>query len=152
MNFRSLRICTSVCTFKTNYNRKCDFMKFSDNLSTTLLRIIERDSLSYEKLAHLCDISARFMTKIIHRKSIPSLRTLQKMCDYLNCTPNDLLLGDYDSAASYRIAMPIVEFTNLNTFNEPVEFPLCPKCNAFIDRDYQAFCAECGQRLNWDNF
>ena len=28
-------------------------------------------------------------------------------------------------------------------------FPLCPRCNTSIERDYQAFCNGCGQKLFW---
>ena len=148
-----MRLSTSVCTLKTEYDRKCDFiMNFVNNLADSLLRIIEKDCLSYEKLAHLCELSTRFITKIIHRKSAPTIKTLQKMCESLSCTPNDLLLGYYDNAASYRIAMPIVEFATADYLCEETYYPRCPKCKAFIDRDFQEYCSSCGQHLNWKNF
>lgn len=150
---RSLRISTSVCTLKTEYDRKCDFiMNFVNNLADSLLRIIERDSLSYEKLAHLCELSVRFVTKIIHRKSAPTIKTLQKMCESLNCSPNDLLLVDFDNNASYRIPMLIKDFSTTDYFGETITFVHCPRCKSVVDRDFQVFCSECGQKLNWRDF
>ena len=28
-------------------------------------------------------------------------------------------------------------------------YPVCPRCNNTIKRQYQAFCDRCGQRLDW---
>lgn len=143
---------TSVCTLKTEYDRKCDFMNFLNNLSTALLRTIERDSLSYEKLAHTCDLSVRFITKIIHRQSVPTIKTLQKICESLNCTPNDLLLVSTEDSTSYRVPMLIKDFSTHDYQGEIFCFVYCPRCQKILDREFQVFCGECGQKLNWRNY
>ena len=34
-------------------------------------------------------------------------------------------------------------------YRNGVTVAICPKCHKAIDRDYQAFCDSCGQKLKW---
>ncbi len=31
-------------------------------------------------------------------------------------------------------------------------YPVCPRCSITLEREYQAFCDRCGQRLDWEGF
>lgn len=31
-------------------------------------------------------------------------------------------------------------------------FPLCPRCGAALEREYQGFCDRCGQKLGWRKY
>lgn len=31
-------------------------------------------------------------------------------------------------------------------------YPLCPRCQIPLDREYQGFCDRCGQRLEWRDY
>ena len=31
-------------------------------------------------------------------------------------------------------------------------FSVCPKCGCSMEREYQSFCANCGQKLCWKSF
>ena len=127
-------------------------MNFLDSLANSLLRIIERDSLSYEKLANKCKLSTRFITNIINRKSAPTIKTLQKMCKSIGCTPNDLLLPGIDEEREYRIPMRVKDYSYYFQQKKKVYYINCPRCTGVIDRDYQKFCACCGQKLSWVDF
>ena len=38
------------------------------------------------------------------------------------------------------------------SFKWGAEFPKCPRCGTTMEREYQFFCDQCGQRLNWSGF
>ena len=49
---------------------------------------------------------------------------------------------------TYRIPLPVtkvIAFTNTT-------YPICPRCNLSLEREYMFFCDRCGQKLNWDFF
>lgn len=49
-------------------------------------------------------------------------------------------------AVTYRMPMPVLrvrKMTNGDTY------PLCPRCDNSIDREYMRYCDHCGQRLDW---
>ena len=50
--------------------------------------------------------------------------------------------------ASFRKALPVRE---LIYFRGVGTFPVCPRCRRSLDREFQAFCDRCGQRLGWQN-
>ncbi len=31
-------------------------------------------------------------------------------------------------------------------------YPVCPRCECTLDREYQLFCDRCGQALSWKRF
>ena len=49
---------------------------------------------------------------------------------------------------TYRVPLPVtkvIAFTNTT-------YPLCPRCDLSLEREYMSFCDRCGQKLNWDLF
>lgn len=50
-------------------------------------------------------------------------------------------------AVSYRIPRPVTKVIRLSS--EGYCFPVCPRCEISMDREYVSFCDRCGQRLDW---
>jgi transcriptional regulator with XRE-family HTH domain len=125
-------------------------MMFLANLSRSLLEIIEENKLTYEKLANNCDISARYMGKIINCNATPSVKVLQKICNNTNRTPNQLLRIDTNEELSFRSPLRVTETRTLISNRVKTHYMICPRCECFLLRHNQLFCCECGQRLKWD--
>jgi predicted amidophosphoribosyltransferase len=51
-----------------------------------------------------------------------------------------------EKSLSYRQPLTV---TNVIIHRNGVSVAICPKCHKAIDRDYQAFCDSCGQKLKW---
>ena len=49
-------------------------------------------------------------------------------------------------AVSYRVSRPVVKYIRYHSGDV---YPVCPRCNCGLDREYTAFCDRCGQRLGW---
>lgn len=49
-------------------------------------------------------------------------------------------------AVSYRIPRQV---TQRNVLQNGDSYPICPRCNISIEREYMSFCDRCGQRLSW---
>lgn len=54
-----------------------------------------------------------------------------------------------EDAAAFRIPYAVTEILLFPSGNS---YPLCPRCNRCLDREYMRFCDSCGQRLEWKNF
>ena len=50
---------------------------------------------------------------------------------------------------SYRIPSKI---TTAVVYQDNSIYYHCPRCNAIIDRDFDAFCVACGQYLDWNSY
>lgn len=55
----------------------------------------------------------------------------------------------FSKAVSYRIPLPV---TKIIVYTDNTAYPLCPRCDSAIEREYVSFCDQCGQKLNWDLF
>ncbi len=53
------------------------------------------------------------------------------------------------AAESYREPMIVTE---IRQFRNGDVFPVCPRCQITLEREYQSYCDRCGQRLNWKKF
>ena len=49
----------------------------------------------------------------------------------------------------YREPMIVAEIKELGNCGY---FPICPRCDCTMEREYQSFCDRCGQMLNWKRF
>lgn len=126
---------------------------FLENLSVSVLKLCDANHYTYESASERCDISTRYLGSIARRKTSPSIRTLEKLCVGFGVTPNDLLLmGSGIKEQSYREPMPIVHIRGFRGSNGLISFPVCPRCNTTMSREYQLFCDRCGQRLDWSGF
>lgn len=53
---------------------------------------------------------------------------------------------------SYRQPMQVTAIVHYPHSRPPTSFPLCPRCEVTIEREYQSFCDRCGQRLSWRGY
>ena len=53
------------------------------------------------------------------------------------------------SAVLYRIPLPVTE---IMVFLHGDSYPVCPRCDCTLEREYMNFCDRCGQRLDWTSF
>jgi len=51
-------------------------------------------------------------------------------------------------AVSYRIPWAVTRVVQHT--NEQTVYPICPRCNCSVEREYMNFCDRCGQKLDWD--
>lgn len=58
-------------------------------------------NMTQEALAERTGLTNNFISNIETGRSIPSLETVSKLCDALNITPNDLLLGASTKSEQY---------------------------------------------------
>jgi len=61
----------------------------------------------------------------------------------------DIMKDKIKQALSYRKARRIKEIFVCRNGDS---FPVCPKCKSTLERDYQAFCDRCGQKLKWKKY
>jgi len=50
---------------------------------------------------------------------------------------------------AYRIPLPVRKVV---VYPIGGKYPICPRCDMPIDREYMTFCDRCGQMLNWSIF
>ena len=48
----------------------------------------------------------------------------------------------------YRIPRQVTAIRKITQYY----FPVCPKCNCTMEREYQSYCDRCGQALRWKEF
>ena len=127
---------------------------FSKNLSGTILSICDFRELTYETASELCNLSSRYFGAIARGQTAPSVNTLEKLCTGLERTPNELLgITTADEELSYRIAMQVIHYRKLPYLGGSfTTFPVCPRCKCDIEREYQSFCDNCGQKLAWEHY
>lgn len=127
---------------------------FLDNLASSVLQICDARSISYETAAELCNLSPRYFGSIARAQAAASIVTLEKLCAGFERTPNELLrYSSREQELIFRCPMRVTHVRRTPYLNgQYTTFPVCPQCNCSIEREYQAFCSECGQKLDWDGF
>ncbi len=50
---------------------------------------------------------------------------------------------------TFRIPMSIRESI---LFPGDLIFPICPRCDVSLEREYQNYCDRCGQALDWNKY
>ena len=137
----------------TIFNRKRVFFMYPDALSASLSRLCDETGLTYEAASRRCHCSSQYFGNIIRRKSVPSVAILENLCDGFGKTPNCLLqVSPGLEEESYRTPMRIEAVCAYRWDNRFASFPVCPRCDSTMEREYQAFCDRCGQRLSWRGF
>jgi len=53
---------------------------------------------------------------------------------------------------SYRKLLPVSELRCFHSERNFRSFPVCPRCQLTLEREYQAYCDRCGQALDWEAF
>lgn len=143
----------TTITMKTSFDRKGVFKMFSDNLSTNVLYLCDFYRLSYEHASERCSLSSRYFGSIARGQTVPTIRTLEKICNGFNLTPNDLLFTrPFQQELAYRQPLSVTQIRCYRYSSGLTGFPVCPRCRKSMEREYQSFCDRCGQYLDWRNF
>lgn len=50
------------------------------------------------------------------------------------------------AAWRYRIPLSVTQVLLISE----TSYPICPRCDCTIDREYMNFCDRCGQKLGWE--
>lgn len=66
-----------------------------------LAEVRKAHKMTQEKLAEKTDLANNYISNIENSRSIPSLETLVKLCEALDITPNDVLLGTSMASDTY---------------------------------------------------
>ena len=63
------------------------------------------------------------------------------------------LAGNAEVHIEFVLADSAAEVTAVRYYSEETHgYPLCPRCNFGVEREYQNYCEVCGQRLSWNQF
>ena len=126
---------------------------FLDNLSANVLQLCDYHHLSYEQASEKCDLSERYFGSIARGKTTPSILTLEKLCTGFNLTPNDLLIASImQRELTYRQPLAVTQIRCYRYLSGLTGFPICPRCDCTMEREYQRYCDRCGQCLDWSDF
>ena len=127
---------------------------FIQNLSQAIQVVCCSKGLTYTAAAARCGISSRYFRKLIKAGAAPSIMTLEKLCVGLKCSPDTLLnYSGITEDISYRTARPVIHYRRYQNYPGGCGcFPVCPRCDASLEVEYQAFCDRCGQKLRWGSY
>lgn len=53
-------------------------------------------------------------------------------------------------AMTYRVPRQVIKCRTYRKGDQSTNYPVCPRCNISMEREYMAFCDRCGQKLAWD--
>jgi len=70
-------------------------------LGQRLAKIRKQRKLTQERLAEMTDLANNYISNIENGRSIPSLETLAKLCEALDVTPNEFLMGTVHDSETY---------------------------------------------------
>lgn len=65
----------------------------------------EARGFTQEELGEIIGSSKQYISGLERRKKPPSIRAIEKLCNILNVTPNDLLLSADDDSARNRVTV-----------------------------------------------
>ena len=126
---------------------------FTKQLASAIRRACISQNISHEAASELCDISSRYFGSIVRGKSAPSINTLEKLCHGFDKTPNELLgLTEDNEELSYRKHSKVEHYRTFRFGGIETAFAVCPRWHGSGERDYQTFCDQCGQKLDWDDY
>ena len=56
-----------------------------------------------------------------------------------------------ETSDGYRVPMAVSAIRYIyDTVYGPTTYPVCPRCESTLERDYQQYCDRCGQALDWE--
>lgn len=59
---------------------------------------------------------------------------------------------DLHEALAFRSPMCVSAVQAFQSYSGVTTFPICPRCQITMEREFQAFCDRCGQALDWKCF
>ena len=119
--------------------------------------------ISQEAAAEALDCGTRTIQGYEEGRCSPPISVLQKMKVLYACEFSDLIADPTDSKPppnakdidphdpSYRFPLMVNSVRYYPECPELSTYPLCPRCNQPMEREYQPYCDQCGQALDWKN-
>lgn len=52
------------------------------------------------------------------------------------------------SLLQFRMPVKIIQVRHFQSG----DYPVCPRCQCSMEREYTAYCSNCGQRLDWTEY
>ena len=80
-------------------------------LAKRLSKIRKEKGLTQAQLAEKANLTNNYISNIETQHSIPSLETLVKICNALEITPNDLLMGTVQTSSEYLLQESFEKFS-----------------------------------------
>lgn len=59
---------------------------------------------------------------------------------------------DFDKILAFRSPMRVSAVRAYKLSSQLTIFPICPRCQTTMEREYQSYCDRCGQALDWRGF
>ena len=126
---------------------------FKITLSAALRQICTERELTFEAASLKCGLNSRFLEELITTRADTSIDSLEKLCNGLGVTPNELLLGSHAfDELTYRSPLAVTRIRVYQGRWGLDGYPLCPRCGITMEREYQRYCDRCGQYLDWSNY
>lgn len=72
----------------------------------------------------------------------------EEWMDYLTKPSLACVLLDLLLSPTYRLPKTV---TTIRIYRDRNGFPICPRCKMVIKYEYQSYCGNCGQCLDWSN-
>lgn len=127
-----------------------------------LTRFREENRISQKEMAKHLSLSQRAYYCLDEGKSCCSEVTLVLFLIYLCPDPivflenlKRVMEGDGAEKESkytvnmYRIPLEVKEIL---LFANGISYPICPRCDCTLEREYASYCDRCGQKLGWEDF
>jgi transcriptional regulator with XRE-family HTH domain len=125
---------------------------FKSQLSNQLLRILGERNLTVTEAAELSNMSRNYFTNLLEGNQTASLNMLENICSGFEVNPDELLISEKSKSPDKATPMLVTKVFCYDKTITTEHKPLCPNCNKLLERDNQAYCDKCGQRLSWRNY
>lgn len=66
--------------------------------------------------------------------------------------PKPATVIDFQEALTFRLPMRVSAVRAFRFSSGMTTFPICPRCQITMEREYQSYCDRCGQALDWHGF
>lgn len=112
---------------------------FLENLALALLRKCESERLSYERASERCGCSAKHFANIVNKRTSPTLKVFEHICNGFETTPNELL--GVSPWWPNRERRPLkVEVRVVRRAGGVFLIPVCPQQNLLGGKEYRLCC------------
>lgn len=125
---------------------------FKKELSNQLLRILGERNLTVTDAAELSHVTRNYFTNLIKGEQTASITVLENLCSAFEVNPDELLVNSKSKTPDKSKPMQIKQVFCQDQFPHSIHKPICPNCEKLLERDNQAYCDKCGQRLSWSNY
>ena len=120
--------------------------------------------VSQETAAETLGCSTRTLQRYVEKGCDPPISVIRRMmslykfefADLYPDTPDEkpppLKKNIFSQTECYRLPMPVTSVRYYPACPELSTYPLCPRCDLPMEREYLRFCVHCGQALDWKVF